>query len=354
MNKDSKIFVAGHKGMVGSAILLELKARGYGNILVQDRKSLDLTRQSEVEKFFEQGKIEYVFLAAARVGGIYANSTYPAEFIYENLSIATNIVHASYKFGVKKLLNLGSSCIYPKLAPQPIKEEYLLSGPLESTNEAYAVAKITAIKLCRYYNQQYGTNFLSVMPTNLYGTHDDHYDLKTSHVLPALIRKFHLAKCLAKSDYPAIHKDIELNGHLTNDKYTIGDDNAAKKALLQLGITADSVTLWGTGLPYRELLHVDDLAFACVFLMEKYDAKDIGEHINIGSGKDLTIKELAELVSPIIGYQGKILWDSSKPDGTPRKFIDSSKIKNLGWEPKIGLKDGIRMVYKEYVRRGGS
>jgi GDP-L-fucose synthase len=308
MDKKDKIFVAGHKGMVGSAILRKLTDAGYVNILTRTSKELDICQQGDVESFFEKEKPEYVFLAAAKVGGILANSTYTAEFIYNNIMIAANTIQASYKYGVKKLLNLGSSCIYPKLAPQPLKEEYLLTGALEPTNEPYSIAKISAIKLCRYYNEQHGTNYISVMPTNLYGPKDN-YNLETSHVLPAIIRKFHEAKFAGKS----------------------------------------SAVLWGTGKPYREFLYVDDFVDACLFLMEKYNYLDIGEFINVGTGKDLTIKELAELVKRIVGFNGEIKWDLSKPDGTPRKLLDVDKIKKLGWRAKTSLEDGICKAYKWYL-----
>lgn len=307
MNTHDKIYVAGHRGLVGSAIVRRLKAGGYDNIIVLGHAELDLTRQSEVEAFFEQEEPDYVFLAAARVGGIGANSYYPAEFFYENMAIALNVINASWKNGVKKLLNLGSSCIYPKMAPQPLKEEYLLTGPLEPTNEAYAIAKIAAIKMCTHYNNEYGTNFLSLMPTNMYGP-GDNYNLFTSHVLPAMIRKIHEAKI---NGQPAI--------------------------------------LWGNGSPYREFLHVDDCAEASVMLMERYDYEDIGELINIGSGQELTIKQLAELIAEVEGFRGEILWDTSKPNGTPRKLLDSSRLFALGWRPKVNLREGVERSYQEFL-----
>jgi len=312
MERTAKIYVAGHRGLVGSAILRRLEAGGYTNLITRTHAQLDLTRQEAVEEFFLSEKPDYVFLAAAKVGGILANSTYPADFIYQNLVIATNVVEASRKSGVRKLMNLGSSCIFPKMAPQPMKEEYLLSGPLEETNEAYAVAKITAIKLCRYYNEQYGTNFISVMPTNLYGP-GDNFDLNNSHVLPALIRKFH---------------DAKVSGR-------------------------NLVELWGDGSPYREFLYSDDLADAVVFLMERYDYKDIGEFVNIGSGAELTIRELAEKIRTIVFGSDKtcrIQWDPSKPNGTPRKLLDVSKLNKLGWKAKISLDEGLRRAYEEYKR----
>ena len=310
MHKQSKIYVAGHRGLVGSALLRKLDDLGYTNIITRTSNELDLRRQADVEAFFHLEKPEYVFLAAARVGGIQANSTYAADFIYDNIMISTNVIHSAYLAGSKKLLNLGSSCIYPKFASSPMKEETLLTGALEPTNEPYAIAKIAAIKLCRYYHEQYGVNFISAMPTNLYGPFDN-FDLETSHVLPALIRKFHEAK---------------VAGHPT-------------------------VTLWGSGEPYREFLHADDLADACVFLMEGLDYNDLGEFINIGSGTDLRIKDLAELVGRIVEYDGKITHDVLKPEGTPKKLLDITRIISLGWKPKIDLETGIRMTY-EWYRHG--
>ncbi|MBK5191137.1 MAG: GDP-L-fucose synthase [Methanosarcinales archaeon] len=308
MKPKSKIYIPGHRGMVGSSIHRNLEARGYTNLITRTHSELDLTNQQAVNNFFETERPEYVFLAAAKVGGILANSTYPAEFIYDNIMIEANVIHAAYTYGVKKLLFLGSSCIYPKLAPQPLKEEYLLTGELEVTNEAYAIAKIAGIRLCKHYNQQYGTNFISVMPTNLYGPNDN-YDLETSHVMAALIRKFHDAK--------------------VND--------------------ASQVVVWGTGTPRREFLQVDDMADACVYLMENYDVSDIGEFVNIGVGEDLTIRDLAELIKDIVGYEGEIVYDASKPDGTPQKLLDVTKLHNLGWQAKISLRDGIKQAYDWYT-----
>jgi GDP-L-fucose synthase len=308
MVQDSKIYVAGHRGLVGSAILRKLKAEGYTNLITATKQEFDLTRQADTEAFIEKTGPEYIFLAAAKVGGILANTTYPADFIYNNLVIETNLIHAAYAVGVKKLLFLGSSCIYPKFAPQPMKEEFLLTGELEPTNEPYAIAKIAGIKLCQSYNRQYGTNFISVMPTNLYGPNDN-FDLETSHVIPAFIRKFHDAK-------------IALKG------------------------SEKPVILWGTGSPRREFLHVDDLADACVFLMTNYNGNEI---INVGAGKDITIKELAEMVKDITGYKGDIVWDTSKPDGSPQKLLEVSKLKDTGWEARISLKEGIRMTYDWYL-----
>lgn len=303
MKKDSKIYIAGHRGMVGSAILRKLKKEGYSNFVLQTSKELDLTHQEAVAQFFKTEQPEYVFLAAAKVGGIQANNTYRADFLYENLMIQNNVIHSSYKNKVKKLLFLGSSCIYPKLAPQPLKEAYLLTGELEYTNEPYAIAKIAGIKLCENYRKQYGCDFISVMPTNLYGPNDN-YDLKNSHVLPALLRKFHKAK---QNNQPFVE-------------------------------------VWGTGTPKREFLHVDDLAAACYFLMENYTENDF---VNIGTGEDLSIKELAEMIRRIVGFTGTIKWNTDKPDGTPRKLMDVSRLNDLGWEYSITLEKGIKNVYKD-------
>ncbi|MBI1267679.1 MAG: NAD-dependent epimerase/dehydratase family protein [Cryomorphaceae bacterium] len=304
MEKSSLIYVAGHRGMVGSAIVRKLQAEGYTNILTKTSSELDLMNQADVNAFFASNKPEYVFLAAAKVGGIHANNVYRAEFLYNNLMIESNIIHAAYSNGVKKLLFLGSSCIYPKLADQPLREESLLTGELEPTNEPYAIAKIAGIKLCEAYRDQYGCNFISAMPTNLYGPNDN-YDLNNSHVLPALIRKFHTAK---------------INGDA-------------------------SVPAWGTGSPRREFLHVNDLAEACLFLMLNYNGKMF---VNVGSGEDITIRELAETVKEIVGFEGEIAWDSTKPDGTPRKLMDVSRIQNMGWKHAINLREGIAAVYEEF------
>jgi GDP-L-fucose synthase len=304
MNKSSKIYVAGHGGLVGSAIYRRLQTAGYTNLIGRRSRELDLTRQAEVETFFAREKPEYVFLAAARVGGILANNTYPAEFIYLNLMIQNNIIHSSYRNGVRKLLFLGSSCIYPKFAPQPMKEEHLLTGELEPTNEPYAVAKIAGIKMCQAYHRQYGTDYISVMPTNLYGPHDN-FDLETSHVLPAMIRKFHEAK-------------------------------EGKRP---------SVEVWGTGSPRREFLYIDDLADACVYLMERYDDPKI---VNIGVGEDISIRDLSMLVKKVVGYEGEVAFDTSKPDGTPRKLLDVARLHSLGWRAATGLEEGIRKTYEWY------
>ena len=347
-----KVYVAGHRGLVGSAIKRKLEEKGYTNLVYKSSKELDLRRQKETEAFFEKERPDWVFLAAAKVGGILANNTYKAEFIYDNLAIALNVINSAYKYGVKKLLNLGSSCIYPKFAPQPMKEEHLLTGPLEPTNEPYAIAKISAIKLCRYYNEQYGTNFISVMPTNLYGPNDN-FNLETAHVLPALIRKFHLAKLLRQGDFEGIAKDIKKFplGFGLDKEVNINDENSVKKVLEKIGITKDYVLLWGSGEVYREFLYVEDLADACVFLMENYNYKDIGEFVNIGTGEDIKIKDLAKLIKDIIGFDGEIKHDLSKPDGTPRKLLDVSKIRSLGWQAKTSLTNGIKKTYNWYLNK---
>lgn len=350
MDKNAKIYVAGHRGLVGSAIVRRLESLGFNNIVVRAQSSLDLRRREEVDRFFAGEKPEYVFLAAAKVGGILANSTYKAEFIHDNLAIALNVIDASHRSGVKKLLNLGSSCIYPKLAPQPLKEEYLLTGTLEPTNEPYAIAKIAAIKLCRYYNEQYGTNFLSVMPTNLFGV-GDNFNLETSHVLPALIRKFHLAKLLSSGRFAEIRNDLlatPLGFGL--DLGTLKSDAQVEEALKRYGVSRGSLQLWGTGTALREFLYSDDLADAVVYLMMRYDAKEIGELVNIGVGTDLSIRDLASRVRDLIGFTGDVHFDASKPDGTPRKLLDVSKLTSLGWAPGISLDDGLRTLYDWYCR----
>ena len=307
MNHSAKIYIAGHKGMVGSAIYRNLQKKGFTNFVARDSSSLDLRNQKAVEDFFENEKPDYVFLAAAKVGGIQANNVYRADFLYENLMIQNNVIHSAYKFGVKKLMFLGSSCIYPKMAPQPLKEEYLLSGFLEETNEPYAIAKIAGIKMCESYRRQYNCDFISVMPTNLYGPNDS-YNLNNSHVLPALIRKFHEAKEQGLSE----------------------------------------VVMWGTGSPLREFLHADDLGDACVFLMQSYSGE---KHVNIGTGVDLSIKDLALLIQKIVGFKGTITHDLSKPDGTPRKLMDVSYLHSLGWKHKIELEEGIKAVYEDFKNK---
>jgi GDP-L-fucose synthase len=341
MNKTSKIFVAGHRGLVGSAILRKLESDGYKNIVVRTHKQLDLSRQEAVEMFFREVKPSYVFLAAAMVGGIIANNTSPADFIYDNLIIEANIIRSAYLYNVKKLLFLGSSCIYPKFAPQPMKEEHLLTGDLEPTNEPYAVAKIAGIKMCQAYNRQYGTHFISVMPTNLFGT-GDNFNLETAHVLPALIRKFHLGKLLQEKKTGEIEEDLR--------RFPVGFSLDARTdshlTLKKLGVTSEYITLWGSGNVYREFLFVDDLADACEFLMQNYDS---GEIINIGTGRDIRITELAELVREITGFRGEIRWDTSKPDGTPKKLLDVSKLNSLGWSASTSLREGIKKTYDWYI-----
>ena len=352
MKQDAKIYVAGHKGLVGSALIRNLEKLGYSNIVTNTHKELNLIRQLDTERFFEQERPEYVFLAAAKVGGILSNNTYKADFIYQNILIAANVIHASYKCNVKKLLNLGSSCIYPKCAPQPLKEEYLMTDTLEPTNEPYAIAKISAIKLCRYYNEQYGTNFISGMPTNLYGPNDN-YDLYNSHVLPALIRKFHLGKLMQNQDFASIIKDFKTFGYEPASLKENLDKENICEILKKQSITKNKIVFWGSGSPFREFLYSDDLAEACIFLMQKYNAKEIGELVNIGTGKDIQIKELVNLVKEIVKYEGEIQWDISKPDGTPKKLLDVTKIENLGWKPITNFKDGISLAYANYCELSG-
>lgn len=346
MKKTSKIYVAGDRGLVGSAMVRKLKAEGFTEILTRTHAELDLIRQERVEAFFNEEKPEYVVLAAAKVGGIWGNSIYPAQFIYENIIIQTNVIHSSYLTGVKRLLFLGSSCIYPKLCPQPIREEYLLSGYLEPTNEPYAISKIAGIKMCQSYHRQYGTHYISVMPNNLYGPNDN-FDLETSHVLPALIRKFHLAKLAAARDWEGIKQEESIYGPIPeNVKTAIGIDPITNRPSTR-ATPEPTVILWGTGSPRREFLHVDDLADACLFLLNHYDDAEI---INIGWGKDQTIRELAEIIAAIVGYNGSIQWDAAKPDGIPRKLLDVSKLKKLGWQATIELEAGIRQTYQAYLQ----
>ncbi len=379
IRKSARIYIAGHSGMVGSAIIRCLRAAGYNNLLLRPHDDLDLTDQSAVRDFYQHEKMDYVVLAAAKVGGIQANRSKPAEFIYQNLMIESNVIHETFRAGVKRLMFLGSSCIYPKYAPQPMKEEYLLSDRLEPTNEPYAIAKIAGIKLCQAYNRQYQTKYRTVMPTNLYGPNDN-FDLENSHVLPALIRKFHLAKLAMQRDWGAIQEDEAKYGpipaYIRSNLETIagtgGHPSASNRGAIQL---------WGSGAPRREFLHVDDLASACLLLMnlsdDRYDAlcttssndrttpaeassaadlppaKRLAQkvaHINIGTGKDLTIGELSKIIKEVIGFAGDVIWDRTKPDGMPQKLLDVSRIMQIGWQPRINLKDGIRLTCASYLK----
>jgi GDP-L-fucose synthase len=377
MEKTSRIYVAGHLGLVGSATLRRLQELGFTNLITPTHAELDLERQDKVETFFQEARPEYVFLAAARVGGILANASYPAEFIYQNLIVQVNVLQSAWRYGVKRLLFLGSSCIYPRECPQPMREEYLLSGPLEPTNRPYAVAKIAGIEQCAAYNRQYGTRFLSVMPTNLYGNRDN-FDLESSHVLPALIRKCHLAKLAAAGDWDGLRRDEHRLGPIPPDIFASllaiakAGGHTPPAALANRSNATDSSTppaiiLWGTGTPRRELLHVDDLADACVFLMnldeipftalclgpeEQADAgasRVYSPLVNIGCGEDRTIRVLTEMVAEVVGYRGEVRWDSSKPDGTPRKLLDVGRLKSLGWAPQIPLRQGIVATYGWYL-----
>ena len=356
MQKDAKIYVAGHLGLVGSAILSNLKQKGYSNFILKTIDELDLSNQQEVMEFFQKEKPEYVFLAAAKVGGIVANNTYRAQFIYENIMIQNNVIHASYKVGVKKLLFLGSTCIYPKETPQPMPEDCLLTSPLEYTNEPYAIAKIAGIKMCESYNLQYGTNFISVMPTNLYGPNDN-FDLEKSHVLPAMLRKVYLSKCLTEKDWDAIKKD--LNKRPIEGVDGNSSQEPIEKILQKYGISDGKVEIWGTGKPMREFLWSEEMADACVYVMEHVDFKDLvkpeekeirNTHINIGTGKEISIKDLAYLVAKKINFTGELYFNTDKPDGTMRKLIQVDKIHQLGWTHKIEIEDGIENLYKWYLQ----
>ena len=340
MDKKAKIYVAGHRGLVGSAIVRKLATQGYDNLIIKTSSELDLRNQSAVQEFFEIEKPEYVFLAAAKVGGIYANVTYPADFIRDNLQIQTNVIDESYKNGVKRLLFLGSSCVYPKMAPQPMNESCLLTSELEPTNEWYAIAKISGIKMCQAYYKQYGFDAFSVMPTNLYGPNDN-FDLEKSHVLPALLRKFHLAKLALKGDYDSILRDEKRFGKIPDDiRKNLNIDNGVKP----------KVVLWGSGSPYREFLYVDDMAEACLYLMQtEVDLESSLRLFNVGCGSDVTIRELAELVQGIVGFEGEVVWDLSKPDGTPRKLMDVSLLNSFGWEASTSLVTGVKNLYKSYL-----
>jgi len=366
MNKDAKIYVAGHRGLVGSAIVSRLKSKGYTGLITRSHNELDLTNQAQTADFFQKEKPEYVFLAAAKVGGIVANNIYRADFIYANLAIQNNIIHQSYVHGVKKLLFLGSTCIYPKNCPQPMKEEYLLTDTLEYTNEPYAIAKIAGIKMCESYNLQYGTNFISVMPTNLYG-YNDNFDLEKSHVLPALIRKFHLGKALENKNWNSIKKDLDtlpIEGVTGNSS-----EEKIRHILAKYGVEESidskdevSVEIWGTGMPKREFLWSEDLANASIFIMEHRDFKDtynLGQkeirntHINVGTGIDISIKDLALTIKEIVQFKGAIKFNTSKPDGTMRKLTDSSKLHDLGWKHTIELKEGVIRMYEAYLTNNG-
>jgi len=354
MDKNSKIYVAGHTGLVGSAILKNLQSKGYVNIVAKDISELDLRNQTAVSEFFEKEKPEYVILAAAKVGGIVANNTYRGEFIYENLQIQNNVIHNSWLNGVKKLLFLGSTCIYPCYALQPMKEDYLLTSPLEYTNEPYAIAKIAGIKMCESYNIQYGTNFIAVMPTNLYGPNDN-FDLEKSHVLPALLRKISLAKNLMRDDWNSIRKDFDrlpvegVSGKSSQSQIQI--------TLSKYGITKDYVEVWGTGNPMREFLWSEEMADACVYVMENVDFKDLikerkeirNTHINIGTGKEISIADLTKLIAKTVGYEGKFVFNSDKPDGTMRKLTDPSQLHSLGWKHKIDIEEGVKRLYDWYM-----
>lgn len=345
MNPNARIYIAGHRGMVGAAIRQKLESSGYKNLVLRHSKELDLRNQSAVANFFHQEKPEYVFLAAAKVGGIVANNTYRAEFLYDNLQIQNNVIHQSHVHQVKKLLFLGSSCIYPKFAPQPLQEKSLLTGLLEETNEPYALAKIAGIKMCQAYWKQYGSHFISVMPTNLYGDHDN-YDLKTSHVLPALIRKFYLGRCIENQEFEKIQKNL-LEQKIDQKYHRCKSEEDIRHLLEKYGIlwnnNCSKIEIWGTGTPKREFLHADDLADACVWLMQNYDEPDF---VNIGTGKDISITDLALLIKKIVGFQGEIFFNSQKPDGTPRKYLDVSKLHQIGWNHQIELEQGIRKIYE--------
>lgn len=357
MEKNARIYVAGHRGLVGSAIWNALKQRGYTHLIGKTREELDLLDPVAVDRFFDEARPEYVFLAAAYVGGIMANNTYRADFIFRNLSIQNHVISKSHQYGVKKLLFLGSTCIYPRDAEQPIQESALLTGPLEYTNEPYAIAKIAGLKMCESYNLQYGTNFIAVMPTNLYGPHDN-FDLERSHVLPAMIRKIYLAKCLHEKDWSTLRSDLQkrpiegLGGQATENEITA--------VLSKYGITDSALTLWGTGSPLREFLWSEEMADACVYIMEKVDFKDLKGnsnevrncHINIGTGKDISIKNLAHLIAKTIGYRGVISFDAAKPDGTLRKLTDVSKLHSLGWHHRIEIEEGVERIYKWYQAGG--
>jgi GDP-L-fucose synthase len=365
MRKNSRIYVAGHTGLAASAICRRLQTEGYTGVVTRPHAELDLTQEGAVDAFFNKEQPEYVFMAAAKVGGIWANNNYPVDFLLTNLKIQNNVIESAWKHGVKGLIFLGSSCIYPKLAPQPIKEEHLLSGPLEPTNEPYAIAKIAGIELCEAYNRQYGTRFLSVMPNNLYGPNDN-YDLESSHVLAALVRKFHLAKLASQGDWDGIERDETFYGPIPADiragLISISKHNGFDPPRHEVNspLPEPAVALWGSGSPRREFLYSDDLADACLFLMNRIEdfftrkTTSFGAYhlVNIGCGQDQTIRELAELISREVGFEGQVAWDASKPDGTPQKLLDVSQLADLDWRPKFSLEQGLRLAYQDYLSRG--
>ena len=347
MQQRSRIHVAGHRGLVGSALVRHLKNEGFDNLLLRTSAELDLCNQQAVEAFYAAERPEYVILSAAKVGGIHANNTYPADFIRDNLQIEMNVIDAAYRHGAKKLLFLGSSCIYPKMAPQPIREEYLLDGALEPTNEWYAIAKIAGLKMCQAYRRQYGFDAISAMPTNMYGP-NDHYDLQNSHVLPALIRKFHLARLASTGDLTAMQRDEQLFGNIPDDILHMLAIRRSDNGFTMTAGRKPAVMLWGSGSPFREFMYVDDLARACLFLLKEYSGEMA---LNVGVGEDVTIKQLAELIQGIVGFDGEIVWDASKPDGTPRKLLDVGRIHALGWKVQTGLENSIRLSYADYLSR---
>lgn len=349
MQKNSKIYVAGHHGLIGSAILRRLQSDGYTNIIIYEHSKLDLLNQAQTDAFFAEQKPEFVFLAAAKVAGILGNSRYPAEFIYQNLMIGSNVIEAARKYGTKKLLNLGSSCIYPGDITRSMKESDLLTGPLEKTNEAYSIAKIAMIKLCYYYNQQYSTNFISIMPTNQYGPNDN-FNMETAHLLPMIMRRFHLAKLLTNSDFDGIRKDLAKNplGWKLDGTYDINNDGEIERVLGEVGVFRGRAVLWGDGSVFREMMHSDDLADACVYLMQNKDADEIGELVNITDGTDIKLLDLFNIVKNTVGFDGKLDYDVSKPNGTPKKLMDATHIKKLGWSSRIPLAIGITKYYEWY------
>lgn len=352
MDKNSKIYVSGHKGLAGSALVKMLREKSYNNLILKTSEELDLRNQRDIEKFLKEETPEYIFHFAAKVGGINATNSYPAEFLYKNIMITTNLIHASYKHKVKKLLYLGSSCVYPRDCPQPMKEEDLLSDKLEPTNEGYALSKIVGLKLCEYYNKQYRTNFISIMIPNLFGPNDN-FDLETSHVFPGIIRKFYLAKLLSEKRFDDIINNFNIYGNnfISGRKQKNSSKEEIVRYLSKFGVTSDSAALWGSGEPYREFLYTEDLARACLFVMNKGDFKNIDGFINVGSGREIQIKELAEIIKNAVGFRGKIVWDGSKPDGMRKKLLDSSKIEKLGWKAKYSLDEALKKTYEWFERQ---